>query len=85
MIMKEISPLCIFRIGPNRFLNITKKDHFTKPQLATPLTPSHNSLYFIHGLLQKFPTSHKELSDLQPYNKNDISEAAELGESQCWP
>uniref|UniRef100_A0A8C4IFS5 RNA helicase n=1 Tax=Dicentrarchus labrax TaxID=13489 RepID=A0A8C4IFS5_DICLA len=52
--------------GPNRFLTIRKKDGSDKPRPTMSLTPSHNSLYFIRNLLQRFPISNKERIDLQP-------------------
>lgn len=45
-----------------------------------PLTLSHNSLYFIRSLLQRFPITNKERTDLQPTNSSGMSVAAEPGE-----
>ncbi|KAL6097396.1 ythdc2 [Pungitius sinensis] len=63
--------------GPNRFLTIRKKSGSDKPQPTMPLPVSHNSLYFIGSLLQRFPISSKERLDMQPNNKNGVSVAAE--------
>lgn len=63
--------------GPNRFLTIKKKDGSDKPRPTMPLTLSHNSLYFIRSLLQRFPISNKERIDMQPNNKSGMSVAAE--------
>ncbi|XP_074473095.1 3'-5' RNA helicase YTHDC2 isoform X3 [Sebastes fasciatus] len=63
--------------GPNRFLTIRKKGGADKPRPTMPLTVSHNSLYFIRSLLQRFPISNKERIDMQPNNKGGMSVAAE--------
>ncbi|XP_044030649.1 3'-5' RNA helicase YTHDC2 isoform X2 [Siniperca chuatsi] len=63
--------------GPNRFLTIKKRDGSDKPRPTMPLTLSHNSLYLIRSLLQRFPISNKERIDLQPNNKSGMSVAAE--------
>ncbi|XP_070780527.1 3'-5' RNA helicase YTHDC2 [Enoplosus armatus] len=42
-----------------------------------PLTLSHNSLYLIRSLLQRFPISNKERIDLLPTSKSGTSVAAE--------
>ncbi|XP_056289320.1 3'-5' RNA helicase YTHDC2 isoform X2 [Pseudoliparis swirei] len=63
--------------GPTRFLTIKKKSGADKPRPNMPLAVSHNSLYFIRSLLQRFPISNKERSDMQPTNKNAVSVAAE--------
>uniref|UniRef100_A0AAQ4RSF4 RNA helicase n=1 Tax=Gasterosteus aculeatus aculeatus TaxID=481459 RepID=A0AAQ4RSF4_GASAC len=65
--------------GPNRSLTIRKKTGSDKPQPTMPLPVSHNSLYFISSLLQRFPISSKERMDMQPNNKNGLSVAAEPG------
>ncbi|XP_018523323.1 3'-5' RNA helicase YTHDC2 isoform X1 [Lates calcarifer] len=67
--------------GPSRFLTIRKKDGSDKPRPTMPLTLSHNSLYFIRSLLQRFPISNKERSDMQP-NKSSMSVPAEH-DSSC--
>lgn len=69
-----------YRKGPNRFLTIRKKDGSEKRQPTMPLILSHNSLYFIRSLLQRFPVSNKERTDMQPNNKSGMSAAAEHGE-----
>ncbi|TNN53113.1 putative ATP-dependent RNA helicase YTHDC2 [Liparis tanakae] len=63
--------------GPTRFLTIKKKSGADKPRPNMPLAVSHNSLYFIRSLLQRFPISNKERSDMQPPNKNAVSVASE--------
>uniref|UniRef100_A0AAQ4QP15 RNA helicase n=1 Tax=Gasterosteus aculeatus aculeatus TaxID=481459 RepID=A0AAQ4QP15_GASAC len=68
--------------GPNRSLTIRKKTGSDKPQPTMPLPVSHNSLYFISSLLQRFPISSKERMDMQPNNKNGLSVAAEPGRCQ---
>ncbi|KAI3362257.1 hypothetical protein L3Q82_012222, partial [Scortum barcoo] len=68
--------------GPNRFLTIKKKDGSEKPRPTMPLKLSHNSLYFVRSLLQRFPVSNKERIDLQPNNKSGMSVAAEP-DSSC--
>uniref|UniRef100_A0A8C3AQJ1 RNA helicase n=1 Tax=Cyclopterus lumpus TaxID=8103 RepID=A0A8C3AQJ1_CYCLU len=59
--------------GPTRFLTIKKKNGSDKPRPNMPLAVSHNSLYFIRSLLQRFPISNKERIDMQPINKSAIS------------
>ncbi|XP_068608854.1 3'-5' RNA helicase YTHDC2 [Brachionichthys hirsutus] len=63
--------------GSGRFLTIRKKEGSSKPCPSMPLNPSHNSLYFIHSLLQRFPTSSKERSDLQPNSKSGMFVASD--------
>uniref|UniRef100_A0A4W6F8G7 RNA helicase n=1 Tax=Lates calcarifer TaxID=8187 RepID=A0A4W6F8G7_LATCA len=68
--------------GPSRFLTIRKKDGSDKPRPTMPLTLSHNSLYFIRSLLQRFPISNKERSDMQP-NKSSMSVPYKNENSSC--
>ncbi|XP_028456578.1 3'-5' RNA helicase YTHDC2 isoform X2 [Perca flavescens] len=68
--------------GPNRSLTIRKKNGSEKPRPTMPLTLSHNSLYFIRSLLQRFPISNKERIDMQPSNKSGMSMASEP-DSSC--
>ncbi|XP_041816133.1 3'-5' RNA helicase YTHDC2-like isoform X2 [Chelmon rostratus] len=70
--------------GPNRFLTIRKKDGLDKPQTPMLLSPSHNSLYFIHSLLQRFPISKKERMDLQPNNKSGMCMARVADNRSSW-
>ncbi|XP_070706567.1 3'-5' RNA helicase YTHDC2 isoform X2 [Pempheris klunzingeri] len=63
--------------GSSRFLTIRKKDGSDKPRPTMPLTLSQNSLYFIRSLLQRFPISSKERTDLQHNTKSGLSVAAE--------
>ncbi|KAL7376832.1 hypothetical protein ABVT39_016645 [Epinephelus coioides] len=60
---------------PHRFLTIRKKNGLEKPRPTMLLTVSHNSLYFIRNLLQRFPTN-KERIDMQPYIRSGMSVAA---------
>ncbi|XP_026152929.1 3'-5' RNA helicase YTHDC2 isoform X2 [Mastacembelus armatus] len=72
--------------GPNRFLTIRKKDGSDKPRPTMALTLSHNSLYFIRSLLQRFPVSNKDRTDMQPNNKSSMSVAPEhalLSDNSC--
>uniref|UniRef100_A0A7N8XXR8 RNA helicase n=1 Tax=Mastacembelus armatus TaxID=205130 RepID=A0A7N8XXR8_9TELE len=64
--------------GPNRFLTIRKKDGSDKPRPTMALTLSHNSLYFIRSLLQRFPVSNKDRTDMQPNNKSTL-----LSDNSC--
>ncbi|XP_078127171.1 3'-5' RNA helicase YTHDC2 [Sander vitreus] len=63
--------------GPNRSLTLRKKNGSEKPRPTMPLPLSHNSLYFIRSLLQRFPISNKERIDMQPSNKSGMSVASE--------
>ncbi|XP_071321926.1 3'-5' RNA helicase YTHDC2 isoform X2 [Trachinotus anak] len=63
--------------GPNRFLTIRKKDGSDKPRPTMPLNLSHNSLYFIRSLLQRFPISNKERTDMLPNSKGGLSVSAD--------
>uniref|UniRef100_A0A8C9ZID2 RNA helicase n=1 Tax=Sander lucioperca TaxID=283035 RepID=A0A8C9ZID2_SANLU len=67
--------------GPNRSLTLRKKNGSEKPRPTMPLPLSHNSLYFIRSLLQRFPISNKERIDMQPSNKSGMSVASEPGEA----
>uniref|UniRef100_A0A8C9ZMW2 RNA helicase n=1 Tax=Sander lucioperca TaxID=283035 RepID=A0A8C9ZMW2_SANLU len=69
--------------GPNRSLTLRKKNGSEKPRPTMPLPLSHNSLYFIRSLLQRFPISNKERIDMQPSNKSGMSVASEPGETRA--
>ncbi|XP_067339375.1 3'-5' RNA helicase YTHDC2 isoform X2 [Channa argus] len=62
---------------PNRFLTIRKKNALEKPRPTMPLILSHNSLYFIRSLLQRFPISNRERTEIQTNIKSSMSVAAE--------
>uniref|UniRef100_A0A3Q3AWS4 RNA helicase n=1 Tax=Kryptolebias marmoratus TaxID=37003 RepID=A0A3Q3AWS4_KRYMA len=51
--------------GSNRFLTVRKRDVSGKLHPNISLSPSHSSLYFIRSLLQRFPISKKERTDMQ--------------------
>ncbi|XP_013858223.1 probable ATP-dependent RNA helicase YTHDC2 [Austrofundulus limnaeus] len=67
--------------GSNRFLTIRKKDVSAKPQPNISLSLSQSSLYFIRSLLQRFPISKKERTDMQLNSKNGVTLAAEMENS----
>ncbi|CAK6975730.1 '-5' RNA helicase YTHDC2 [Scomber scombrus] len=67
--------------GLNRFLTIRKKSGSDKPRPAMPLILSHNSSYFIRSLLQRFPITSKERTDLQPSSSSGMSVSAESDNS----
>ncbi|KAM4527615.1 3'-5' RNA helicase YTHDC2 isoform 2-T3 [Odontesthes bonariensis] len=66
--------------GHSRYLTIRKKGVSGKPQPNISLTISQSSLYFVRSLLQRFPISKKERTDMHPNNKGSMSSAAELGD-----
>uniref|UniRef100_H3CDI3 RNA helicase n=1 Tax=Tetraodon nigroviridis TaxID=99883 RepID=H3CDI3_TETNG len=66
-----------FRKGSNRFLTVTKKDGSDKPQHSMLLSPSHNSLFVIHNLLERFPVSNKERLEMQPSSRSASSLVSE--------
>lgn len=47
------------------------------------LNPSHNSLFVIHNLLERFPISNKERMEMQPSSRSAVSLVSEAGE--CLP
>lgn len=51
--------------GSSRFLTIRKVDGSERPRPTMPLCLSHNTLYFIRNLLQRFPVTSRERSELQ--------------------
>nr|XP_020515374.1 3'-5' RNA helicase YTHDC2 [Labrus bergylta] len=61
--------------GSKRFLTLRKKDGSDKPRPTMPLSLSHNSLFYVRSLLQRFPLSSKERSELQ--NQSSMSPSAE--------
>ncbi|XP_061571968.1 3'-5' RNA helicase YTHDC2 isoform X2 [Cololabis saira] len=65
---------------PNRFLTIRKKDVSGKPQSVVSLALSHNSLYFIRSLVQRFPLSKKGRSDMQANSKGGTSFSTDAGD-----
>ncbi|KAM9735252.1 3'-5' RNA helicase YTHDC2 isoform 2-T3 [Menidia menidia] len=63
--------------GPSRYLTVRKKDVADKPHPNISLTLSPSSQYFIRSLVQRFPTSKKERTDMQPSSKSSSSLAAD--------
>ncbi|XP_072310125.1 3'-5' RNA helicase YTHDC2 isoform X2 [Eucyclogobius newberryi] len=51
--------------GSSRYLTIRKIDGSEKPRPTMPLILSHNTLYFIRTLCQRFPITSKEQTDFQ--------------------
>ncbi|CAL9682575.1 unnamed protein product [Knipowitschia caucasica] len=66
--------------GSNRYLTIRKIDGSEKPRPTMPLILSHNSLYFIRSLRQRFPITNKERQDLQLSCNNGHMMATEAGD-----
>uniref|UniRef100_A0A3B5AQ11 RNA helicase n=1 Tax=Stegastes partitus TaxID=144197 RepID=A0A3B5AQ11_9TELE len=64
-------------LGHNRCLTVRKKDGSDKPHLNISLPLSQHSAYYIRCLLQRFPISKRERTDVQPTNKSGRSFAAE--------
>uniref|UniRef100_A0A3Q3H1U4 RNA helicase n=1 Tax=Labrus bergylta TaxID=56723 RepID=A0A3Q3H1U4_9LABR len=60
--------------GSKRFLTLRKKDGSDKPRPTMPLSLSHNSLFYVRSLLQRFPLSSKERSELQ--NQSSMNRAS---------
>lgn len=77
---KKLDIFLPFRKGPNRFLTVTKKDGPDKPQHSMLLNPSHNTLFIIHNLLERFPISNKERVDMQLSTRSAASLVSETGE-----
>uniref|UniRef100_A0A665VRK8 RNA helicase n=1 Tax=Echeneis naucrates TaxID=173247 RepID=A0A665VRK8_ECHNA len=69
--------------GPNRFITIRKKDGSDKPRANMPLTISHNSMYFIRSLLQRFSISNKDRTDMLSNSMSGLSVTAERGENRA--
>ncbi|XP_017282872.1 3'-5' RNA helicase YTHDC2 [Kryptolebias marmoratus] len=67
--------------GSNRFLTVRKRDVSGKLHPNISLSPSHSSLYFIRSLLQRFPISKKERTDMQLNIKSGMTLAAETDNS----
>ncbi|XP_012707270.2 3'-5' RNA helicase YTHDC2 isoform X1 [Fundulus heteroclitus] len=63
--------------GSSRFLTVRKRDVSDKRQPTISLDLSSSSLYFIRSLLQRFPTSRKEHTDMHPNTKSGMSLATE--------
>ncbi|KAJ0056946.1 hypothetical protein NL108_000769, partial [Boleophthalmus pectinirostris] len=63
--------------GPNRFLTIRKNGGSEKPRPTMSLTLSHNTLYFIRSLRQRFPITSKERIDLQLSSNSSLRMATE--------
>lgn len=68
--------------GSNRYLTIRKIDGSEKPRPTMPLTLSHNTLFFIRSLLQRFPITSKECTELQLNSNSSLMIAAEA-ENSC--
>ncbi|XP_068190442.1 3'-5' RNA helicase YTHDC2 isoform X2 [Antennarius striatus] len=67
--------------GSDRFLTVRKKDCPDRHCPSMPFSPSPNSMYLIRSLLQKFPVSSKERSDLQPNSKTGMFAALDPNNS----
>ncbi|MED6260633.1 3'-5' RNA helicase ythdc2 [Ataeniobius toweri] len=67
--------------GSSRFLTVRKKAVSDKPQPTTALDLCSSSLYFIRSLLQRFPTSKKERTDMYSTIKSGMSLATETNSS----
>uniref|UniRef100_A0A8C6WK60 RNA helicase n=1 Tax=Neogobius melanostomus TaxID=47308 RepID=A0A8C6WK60_9GOBI len=68
--------------GSNRYLTIRKIDGSEKPRPTMALTLTHNTLYFIRSLLQRFPITTKERTEFQLNSTSGLMVAAEV-ENSC--
>lgn len=73
-------PLIVFfRKGSNRFLTIRKKDGSEAAQSIMTFSLSPCSKQVIRNLLQRFPMTNKEITDLLPRTERGMSVAMEAG------
>ncbi|XP_041666905.1 3'-5' RNA helicase YTHDC2 [Cheilinus undulatus] len=63
--------------GSKRFLTLRKKDGSDKPRPTMLLALSHNSLFSMGSLLQRFPLSMKERLELQPGKQSSTSPSSD--------
>lgn len=68
------------RKGTRRFLTIWKKDGTEAAQSVMTFNLSHNAKHVIRSLLQRFPITNKERTDLMPRTERGMSLALEAGE-----
>ena len=68
-----------YRKGSNRFLTIRKKDgsESTQSIMTFSLTPCSKQV--VRNLLQRFPMTNKEITDLLPRTERGMSVAMEAG------
>lgn len=74
----------IFRKGSSRTLTIRKKDGSETAQSIMTFNLSHNSKHAVRSLLQRFPITNKERTDLLPRTERGLSVAIEAGEWQLY-
>ncbi|XP_076867546.1 3'-5' RNA helicase YTHDC2 isoform X2 [Brachyhypopomus gauderio] len=67
--------------GSQRFLTIWKKDGSDKAQSIMTFDLTHNSKHVVRSLLQMFPITNKERSDLLPRMKRSVSVSLQAGDS----
>uniref|UniRef100_A0AAY5KMB6 RNA helicase n=1 Tax=Esox lucius TaxID=8010 RepID=A0AAY5KMB6_ESOLU len=67
--------------GSSRTLTIRKKDGSEKSQSIMTFHLSHNSKHVVRSLLQRFPITNKERTDLLPRTERGQSVALEAGKS----
>ncbi|XP_035383083.1 3'-5' RNA helicase YTHDC2 isoform X2 [Electrophorus electricus] len=67
--------------GSHRFLTIWKKDGSQKARSIMTFDLTHNSKYVVRSLLQMFPITNKERTDLLPRMKRGQSISLETGDS----
>lgn len=67
--------------GSSRYLTVRKIDGSEKPRPTMPLNLSHNTLYFIRSLLQRFPVTSKERAELHLSSNSSLMIAADTDNS----
>ncbi|KAG7476581.1 hypothetical protein MATL_G00084360 [Megalops atlanticus] len=68
--------------GSKRFLTIWKKDGTETAQSIMTFNLSHNAKHVVRSLLQRFPITNKERTDLLPRTERGTSVASEADSSQ---
>lgn len=75
---------CCSRKGTTRFLTVKKKDGSEAAHSVMNFNLSHNTKHVVRSLLQRFPVTYKERTDLLPKTERGSSLALEAGKHVCF-
>ncbi|MGH0190282.1 UNVERIFIED_CONTAM: hypothetical protein FKN15_044184 [Acipenser sinensis] len=70
--------------GTTRFLTVKKKDGSEAAHSVMNFNLSHNTKHVVRSLLQRFPVTYKERTDLLPKTERGSSLALEAGKHVCF-
>lgn len=77
--------MCHYSKGLHRFLTIWKKDRPESTQSIMTFSLTHNSKHVVRNLLQRFPVSGKECTDLLQHTERGLSVSPEAAGKHLCP